>query len=94
MWPRSRGIDVIWANILYNIVINEWELIVFFHTNKCKCISLNVVVKLPICEETKMFFRAKFQTQTCFETARAVWLPKHLRSQKYFFSICIQLKLR
>ena len=56
--------------------------------------SLNFVTELLICEETDMFFRTQLQTQTSFETARAVWLPKHLRYQKYFFSICIQFKLR
>ena len=42
-----------------------------------------------------MFFHAQFQTQTYFETAQAVWVPKQyeLSPQKYFFSICIQLKL-
>ena len=47
--------------------------------------SLNFVTELPICEETDMFFRTQLQTQTSFETARAVWLPKHLRYQKIFF---------
>ena len=35
------------------------------------------------------------QIQTCFETIRTVWVPKHLFPQKiFFFSISIQLKLR
>ena len=25
MWPRSRGTDIIWTNILYKILSNEWE---------------------------------------------------------------------
>ena len=45
-------------------------------------------------KKTSMLFRAQFQTQTCFETAQSVWVPKHWGSQKYFFSISIQLKLR
>ena len=36
----------------------------FCHTNKRKCI----------------FFGAQFQTQTCFETDQASWLPRHLSS--------------
>ena len=34
----------------------------FCHTNKRKCI----------------FFGAQFQTQTCFETDQASWLPRHV----------------
>ena len=30
MWSRSRGIDVIWANILFNILSKEWESKVVF----------------------------------------------------------------
>ena len=41
-----------------------------------------------------MFFHAQFQTHTCFETSRAVWVPKHLRFAKIFFSVSIQLKPR
>ena len=26
MWQRSRVIDIIWTNILYDILNNEWEL--------------------------------------------------------------------
>ena len=36
--------------------------------------SLNVGTELPIVKKMDMFFRAQFQTQTCFETARAVWI--------------------
>ena len=41
-----------------------------------------------------MFFRAQFQTLTWFETARAVWVLKQFSPQNFFFSICIQLKLK
>ena len=95
MWSRSRGIDTIWTNILYNILRNEWELKVvyrqyffwlrcfhralllmyfkssgqnyannckekLFHTNKCKCMSLNVGIELPIYEGNGL---AQFQIQ-------------------------------
>ena len=35
-------------------------------------------------KEANMFFRSQFQTQTCFETARAVWLLKPVVSLKIF----------
>ena len=38
--------------------------------------SLNVGKELLVCEEKDMFFRARFQTNTCFETARAAWVLK------------------
>ena len=42
-----------------------------------------------------MIFLSHYQIQTCFETIRTVWVPKHLFPQKiFFFSISIQLKLR
>ena len=44
-------------------------------------------------KETDMFLRAQFQSQTCFKTARPVWVPKHLCPQLYFFSISMQFKL-
>lgn len=37
--------------------------------------------------EMGMLFRAQFQTQTCFETASAVEVPKYLSPQKAFLYI-------
>ena len=45
-------------------------------------------------KEKDMFFRGQYQIQTCFKTARAVWVPKHWCPTKYFFSIGIKAKLR
>ena len=33
LWPRSRGTDIIWTNILYNILGNEWEPKFVYHQN-------------------------------------------------------------
>ena len=30
IWSRSRGLDVVWKNIFYNILSNEWELKVVY----------------------------------------------------------------
>ena len=37
--------------------------------------------------EMGMFFRIQFQTQTCFEIASAVQVPKYLCPQKAFIYI-------
>ena len=57
----------------------------FLNTIKCKYVSLNVGTELPICEGDEYVFRAQnfsTQTQKCFETARAVWVPRHLYFQR------------
>ena len=33
MWSRSRGIDIIWTNIMYNTMSNQWERNVVFQQN-------------------------------------------------------------
>ena len=33
IWSRSRGLDVVWKNIFYNILSNEWELKVVYQQN-------------------------------------------------------------
>ena len=55
---------------------------------------LNVGIELSICDANRHLFRAQFQTQACFESSGAAWVPKHLRTQRNFFSLSIQLKLR
>ena len=36
-------------------------------------------------KEMNMLFRAQLQTETYFETGRAIWLPKLFALSKYFF---------
>ena len=33
IWSRSKGSDIIWTNILYNILSNEWKLKVAYQQN-------------------------------------------------------------
>ena len=49
----------------------------FFHTIKCKGMSLNVGMK-----EMDMYYRARCYTQCCLEITRAMFMFKHLCSQK------------
>ena len=55
---------------------------------------LNVGIELSICDGNRHLFRAQFQTQVCFESSGAAWVPEHSCTQKNFFSLSIQLKLR
>ena len=56
----------------------------FFHTNKLSLLR----------RRTRTYFSVlNFKPRSFLKTASAVWVPKHSRSQKYFFSISIQLKL-
>ena len=67
----------------------------FFTQINCKCMPLNVGIKLFICEENGHFFPCtQLKTQTCFEAVQAVRVPKHLRHQKYFLFMSIHLKLK
>ena len=33
MWWRSRGLNIIWTDILYNILSNEWEMKIVYQQN-------------------------------------------------------------
>ena len=38
----------------------------FFHTNKCKCMSVNVEIELPICEENGHVFPCSISNPDLF----------------------------
>ena len=87
-WPLV--FSALLVKIMITIIVNS-----FFTQINCKCMPLNVGIKLFICEENEHFFPcAQLKTQTCFEAVQAVRVPKHLRHQKYFLFMSIHLKLR
>ena len=67
---------------------------VFSHKIECKYMFLNIWTELPTWEANGHIFSWSVLNPSCFETAQAIWVPKHLCPQKWFSFISIQLKLR
>ena len=57
----------------------------FFHTNKCKCMSLNVRVELPICERTGHVFPYLISNPDLFRNCSISVGAQKLASSKICF---------